>query len=111
MIETPDWTSFWENSLAVNPECRWFQFAATDAAALHAQLALVAQNRSTAKRQPYDASYYYQRGEALRLVGACVGDPSARISDGIIGAVALLITTDVRRVSYMTVEDHELTSN
>ena len=87
-------TSFWDNSLAVNPEGSWISVAISDSAMLHATLCLVALHKSQTAGESLANSYFWHRGEAMRLISKNLADPSHAISDATIGAVAVLSASD-----------------
>ena len=87
-------TSFWDNSLACNPEGKWLSVAVSDSAVLHATLSLVAIHRFQTSGGPQTNSYLWHRGEAMRLVSKSLADPAHATSDATIGAVSILSTSD-----------------
>ena len=87
-------TSYWDNSLAVNPEGKWIAVAISDAAMLHATLCLVALHRCQTHEEPLGNSYFWHRGEAIRLVSRSLADPEQATSDATVGAVAVLSASD-----------------
>lgn len=87
-------TSFWANSLAVNPEGKWMSVALSDPAMLHATLCLVALHKFQTHGIPLANSYYFHRGEAMRMITTRLSDPKNATSDNTIGAIAILSTSD-----------------
>ena len=87
-------TSYWDNSLAVNPEGKWMSTALSDAAMLHATLALVALHRIQTCGLPRADLYFWHRGEAIRLISQNLADPGKTTSDATLGAVAVLSASD-----------------
>ncbi|KAG8525259.1 uncharacterized protein KY384_008903 [Bacidia gigantensis] len=87
-------TSYWDNSLAVNPEGQFMSIAITDPALLHATLYLVALHKLQTRRETQASPYLWHRGEAMRLVSNKLCDPETAISDATLGAVALLSAVD-----------------
>ena len=86
--------SFWENSFAVNPEGTWMSVAITDPAVFHATLCRVALHKFQTRGGPQASSYFWHRGEAMRLISQNLADPGQANSDATIGAVAVLSTAD-----------------
>ena len=95
-----DKTSFWMNSLAVNPDGRWLSVAAMDTATFHATLSLVALHQSITQGRPISRLYYYHRGAAIRTITSRIAHPAEAISDATIGAVAIMASSDVSCISY-----------
>lgn len=95
-----DHNDFTQNSVAVNPEGRFFDFALTDAALMHAMLSLVALHLdlncrdSTLGRMGYFQAIHHQ-AEAVRDINRRLSVPGAHLSDGLIGAVAILANGEV----------------
>ncbi|MCJ1385104.1 hypothetical protein MMC17_008223 [Xylographa soralifera] len=83
-------TGFTQNSLAINPEGKWFPYAAGDAALLHATFFLVALHRDLQLGTELSSQCLYHRGEVIRTVNGRIGPPEREISDATIGAVAFL---------------------
>ena len=86
--------SFWDNSLAVNPEGMWISVAISDLAMFHATLSLVALHKFQTRGGPQASSYFWHRGEAMRLISQNLTDPGQATSDATIGAVAVLSASD-----------------
>ena len=86
--------SFWDNSLAVNPEGQWMSVAASDAVTFHATLCIVALHKVQTRGGPQTNSYFWHRGEAMRLISQNLADPEHATSDATIGAVAVLSAND-----------------
>ena len=95
-----DRTSYWTNSLAVNPDGTWLSVVASDQALFHAQLSLVAQHEAMSQGKPFPVKYYYHRGMAISIVTSRLVHPVEAISDQTIGAVALLSNSDVSRILF-----------
>ena len=87
-------TSYWDNSLTVNPEGQWISVAISDAAMLHATLSLVALHRCQTHEEPLADSYFWHRGEAMRLISKNLADPEQATSDATVAAVAILSASD-----------------
>ena len=87
-------TSFWDNSLACNPEGKWISVAISDPAMLHATLCLVALHKFQTRGEQEAKSYFWHRGEAIRLISESLTDPGHAASDATIGAVAVLSASD-----------------
>ena len=87
-------TSFWDNSLAVNPEGQWLSVAISDPAMLHATLCLVALHKLQTHGGGDATSYFWHRGEAIRLVSKNLTEPGQAASDANIAAVAILSASD-----------------
>ena len=87
-------TSYWDNSVAVNPEGKWISVAISDAAMLHATLCLVALHKFQTRGEPLANSYFWHRGEAMRLIARNLADPEQATSDATVGAVAVLSASD-----------------
>ena len=87
-------TSFWDNSLAANPEGQWMSVAVSDPAILHATLCLVALHKIQTRREQETNFFLWQRGEAMRLISKNLADPEQAISDTTIAAVAVLCASD-----------------
>ena len=86
--------SFWENSLAVNPEGIWMSVAISDPVIFHATLCRVALHKFQTRGGPQASSYFWHRGEAMRLISQNLADPGQATSDATIGAVAILSSSD-----------------
>ena len=86
--------SFWENSLAVNPEGIWMSVAISDPVIFHATLCRVALHKFQTRGGPQASSYFWHRGEAMRLISQNLADPGQATSDATIGAVAILSASD-----------------
>ena len=86
--------SFWDNSLACNPEGMWMSVAVSDPAMFHATLCVVALHKFQTRGGPQASSYFWHRGEAIRLISQNLADPEQATSDATIGAVALLSAAD-----------------
>ncbi len=95
-----DKTSFWMNSLAVNPDGRWLTIAAMDPAMFHATLSLVAQHQSLAQGKPISRLYYYHRGAAIRTITSRLAHPVEATTDATIGAVGIMASSDVSGVVF-----------
>ncbi|KAL8790887.1 MAG: hypothetical protein Q9195_006159 [Heterodermia aff. obscurata] len=87
-------TSYWDNSLAVNPEGQWLSVAISDAAMLHATLCLVALHKDQMHGVPPTNPYFWHRGEAMRLILKNLADPAHAICDATLAAVAILSASD-----------------
>ena len=86
--------SFWDNSLAVNPEGQWMSTAISDPVMFHSTLCLVALHKTQASDGPQARSYLWHRGEAIHRISQNLADPGQATSDATIGAVALLSASD-----------------
>lgn len=95
-----DRTSYWTNSLAINPDGTWLSIAASDPGLFHAQLSLVAQHEAMSRGTPFPEKYYYHRGMAISIVTSRLVHPVEAISDQTIGAVALLANSDVSMILF-----------
>jgi len=87
-------TAFWANSYACNPEGRWISIALADPAIIHATLSLVAIHRRDCYAMDPPVVYLKHRGEAIRLISERLGNATKALSDGTIGAVAILSSSD-----------------
>ena len=87
-------TSFWDNSIACNPEGKWLSVAVSDSAMLHATLCLVAIHKFQSRGGPQTNSYFWHRGEAMRLISKNLADPAHATSDATIAAVSILSSSD-----------------
>lgn len=87
-------TGFWENSFAGNPEGVWLSIALSDAALFHANLCLVAQHRRVTRETFHPQSYYWHRGEAIRIISDRLRTKDEATSDATISAVAILSNAD-----------------
>lgn len=85
---------FWENSIAVNPEGTMMPMALSDPVILHATLCRVALHKLQTRGGPLTSSYFWHRGEAMRLISQNLGNPGQATSDTTIGAVAILSNAD-----------------
>ena len=88
------YTSFWENSLAVNPDGKYFSVAVSDPALFHASMSLVTQHEAATRGTPLSAQYYAHRGAAIHIISTRIGHPVESISDVTIGTVAILASAD-----------------
>lgn len=84
-----DTTSFTMNSAAVNPEGSWLAFAITDAALLHALLALVAYHFDLTQSRDESPDSLYQKGEAIGKMKERLNDSQQQTSDASIATVSL----------------------
>ena len=87
-------TAFWANSYACNPEARWISTAMMDPAMIHATLSLVAIHRRDRFSLDLSKVYFKHRGEAMKIVAQRLSNMDESLSDGTIGAVALLSSSD-----------------
>ena len=85
---------FWENSLAVNPEGTMMPMALSDPVIFHATLCRVALHKLQTRGGPTESSFFWHRGEAMRLISQTLADPRQATSDTTIGAVAILSNAD-----------------
>jgi hypothetical protein len=97
-----DHHDFTQNSVAVNPEGSFFDFALTDAALMHATLSLVALHLDLNYKAATDGvvrnSYLqaiHHQTEAVRDINRRLFVPGAHLSDGLIGTVAILANSEV----------------
>jgi hypothetical protein len=97
-----DHVGFTQNSIAVNPEGSFFDFAVTDVALLHATLALVAlhlgSNGSKVSSIPLKLvlqEALYNQIEAVRDVNHRLNTPDSYLSDSLVAAVAILANCEV----------------
>ena len=86
--------SFWDNSLAANPEGQWMSTAISDPVMFYATLCLVALHKTQASDGPQASSYLWHRGEAIHRISQNLADPRQATSDATIGAVAILSASD-----------------
>ena len=69
--------------------------AISDPAMFHATLCLVALHKvQTRGGPPQSKSYFWHRGEAMRLISQNLADPEKATSDATIGAVSILSASD-----------------
>ena len=87
-------TSYWDNSLAVNPDGLYLSVAASDPALFHATMSLVNQHETVTRGTALSARYYAHRGAAMHIISNRIGHPVESISDVTIGAVAILASAD-----------------
>jgi hypothetical protein len=94
----------------VNPEGSFFDFAANDVALLHATLSLVAlnlglnfQDIASAPSAEVFREAVWNQTEAVRDVNRRLNTNEAYLSDGLIGAVAILANCEVSRQSSLGV--------
>ena len=86
--------SYWSNSLAVNPNGGWTLVALRDRAIIHAKMSLVAVHKADKTGEVLPSAYLKHRGYALRLIAERLAEGGDDFSDEIIGAVAILSSSD-----------------
>ena len=87
-------TGFWGNAFAGNPEGIWLAITLSDPALFHANVCLVAQHRRLTRNVFDPKSYYWHRGEAMRIISSRLMAKYEAINDTTIGAVAILSNSD-----------------
>jgi hypothetical protein len=95
-----DHHSFTQNSFAVNPEGSFFDFASSDVALFYATMSLVAINLGLNRANTSDPNEVfreavYNQTEAVRDVNRRLNATDAYLSDGLVGAVAILANCEV----------------
>ena len=86
--------SYWDNSLAVNPEGQWMTVAISDPLMLHATLALVAQHKIQNHAGREMKTYFWHRGKTLRLISRNLSSSEQAVSDATVAAIAVLSAAD-----------------
>jgi hypothetical protein len=83
----------------MNPqwESEWFKNALSDPACYHGTLFLSAAHRVvfSGSGDPLPLECFQHKGEAIRIINERLGDPSHRVTDGTIAAIACLAAFEV----------------
>lgn len=87
-------TSFWDNSIANNPEGKWMTVATRHPALLHATLCVVALHKVQIHGRVHAPLYLWHRGEAIRLISQKLANHGHATSDATLAAVATLSSAD-----------------
>ena len=96
-------TSFWDNSIANNPEGKWMTVATCHPALLHATLCVVALHKVQIHGRVHAPLYLWHRGEAIRLISQKLARHEHATSDATLAAVATLSSAD-NSVSYIQIQ-------
>ena len=85
-------------------EVEWFTNALSDTACFHGTLFLSAAHKAllTGTENSLPLECFQHKGEAIRIINKRLGDPTRRVTDGTIAAIACLAAFEVSFFSLLT---------